>query len=256
MKKLFLSLFLVFAVFFQGVTAFNYHRPLKKSNSSVDSVNQQEIQSGMEARKRNFEIANDLLQRKGVPFDPEVLLQKDWQKTLAPLFAQMPEMQEVRYVDKSLQGVELADTLYLPEKIEVTGDLVIVAKYLVFEGSDVLIKGNYNISFFPAVMGDTLPRRLYKRDGKQEEVLDLPEIRPGRRWGSITIDTSGKGHKEWLESIGGEGRLNRVLKALARNNRGYERHSWVYGTCGRDRSCAGPTQSSISAQSIQRSMWR
>ncbi|HEX5735632.1 MAG TPA: hypothetical protein VF131_22585 [Blastocatellia bacterium] len=218
MRKLFFSLFLVAVVSLQGVTAFNYHRSPIKSSSSVELANEQEVQSRIEIKKRNFAIANNLLQRKGVPFNPEVLLQNDWPKTLAPVFAQMPEMQTVRYVEKSLQGVELADTLYLPEKIQVTGDLVIVARHLIFEGNDVLIKGNHNISIFPAgevtVMGETLPRRLSNRGGIQRMVVDIPETRPARRGGKITVDTSGRGYKEWLQSIGGEARLNRVLKAL------------------------------------------
>ena len=40
----------------------------------------------------------------------------------------MPEMQEVCYVDTLRGGVELADTLYVPEKVRLTGDVVIVAK--------------------------------------------------------------------------------------------------------------------------------
>jgi len=130
----------------------------------------------------------------------------------------MPDMQSVRYLARPLEGVELADTLYLPEKVQVTGDVVIVAKHLVFEGRDVLIKGNHNISIFPAeevtVMGDTLPRRLYKKDGKQRIMVEVPDTRPAHRTGNITIDTSGIGYKDWLESIGGEGRLNKVMKAL------------------------------------------
>ncbi|HWX41798.1 MAG TPA: hypothetical protein VN345_11665 [Blastocatellia bacterium] len=172
----------------------------------------------LETKKRNFEVANDLLRQKGVPFDPDVLLQDDWPNTLAPLFSQMPEMQSVRYLAKPLEGVELADTLHLPEKVQVTGDVVIVAKHLVFEGHDVLIKGNHNISIFPAeevtVMGDTLPRRLYKKDGKQRIMVQVPDTRPAHRAGNITIDTSGIGYRDWLESIGGEGRLNKVSKAL------------------------------------------
>ena len=218
MKTFSLSLLMVLFVSSQGITALNFHKLPTKNYSAINLAPQQEIQSRMESRKRNFEIANNLLLRKGVPFDPEVLLQDDWQKTLAPLFAQMPEMQEVRYLAKPLVGVELADTLYLPEKVQVTGDLVILAKHLVFEGNDVLIKGNYNISIFPAetasVMGDTLPRRFYKKDGKQGVMVEIPDVRPAPVGGNITIDTSGIGYKDWLENIGGEGKLNKVLKAL------------------------------------------
>ena len=219
MKNFSISLLLALFVSFQGITTLNFHNQPTKNFSAINLAHQQEIQSGIESRKRNFEIANNLLRHKGVPFDPEVLLQDDWQKTLAPLFDQMPEMREVRYLAKPLGGVELADTLYLPEKVQVTGDLVIVAKHLVFEGNDVLIKGNYNISIFPAenvtVMGDTLPRRVYEKDGKQRVMVEIPDVRPAPVGGrNITIDTSGIGYKDWLESIGGEGKLNKILKAL------------------------------------------
>ena len=214
-----LSLVLVFS--FQGMSALDSHRSPTKSYSHLDSANKQELQqTRLESRKRNFEIANNLLRRKGVPFDPEVLLEDHWQKTLTSAFAQMPEMQEVRYIAEPLGGVELADTLYLPEKVQVTDDLVIVAKHLVFEGNDVLIKGNHNISIFPAEevtvmgMGNALPRRLYKKDGKQEVTVEIPDTRPVDKGGRITIDTSGIGYKEWLESIGGENKLSKVLKAL------------------------------------------
>ena len=203
----------------QGMSARNSIKPSTRNYSSLNLAKQQEnIQNMMESKKRNFEIANNLLRRKGVPFDPEVLLQDDWQKTLAPVFARMPEMKEVRHVDKLTGGVELADTLYLPEKVQVTDDLVILAKHLVFEGSDVLIKGNHNISMFPVekvtLMGDTFPRRLYKKDGKQAVMVEIPDTMPADKGGSITIDTSGIGHKEWLESIGGEVKLRKVLKSL------------------------------------------
>jgi hypothetical protein len=119
---------------------------LKHANDTqISQSPQAEILRQQESTKRNFGAARQLLLEKRVPFDPDVLLQDRWQETLAPSFAQMPEMQEARYIAEPLGGVELADTLYLPEKVHVTDDLVIVARHLVFEGNDVLIKGNHNI---------------------------------------------------------------------------------------------------------------
>jgi hypothetical protein len=212
-----LSLILSLVVSFQGISAFDFPKP--PANHPSPANNQQEIhKNSKEQRKRNFEIANNLLRRKGAPFDPEILLQANWPKVLAPVFAQMPEMQEIRYVAEPLGGVELADTLYLPEKVEVNNDLVIVAKHLVFEGKNVLIKGNYNISIFPAekvtVIGSSLPRRVRKEAGKQKVMVEIPETRPDGERGSITVDTSGIGYKEWLETIGGEKKLKKVLKEL------------------------------------------
>jgi hypothetical protein len=219
MKSLSLSLSMVFVISFQGIAALDIPKPSTNRFSPVNLAFRQETSHNlMEIKKRNFQIASNLLRRKGVPFNPELLLQDGWKDSLGPIFDQMPEMQEVRYVDTLRGGVELADTLYLPEKIQVTGDLVIIARHLVFEGKDVLIKGNHNISIFPAekvvVMGETLPRRLFRKNGRQEVMVEIPDTRPAGRRGNITIDTSGIGHKEWVESIGGEGKLKKVLKAL------------------------------------------
>lgn len=218
MKKLSLSLLMAFFISFQGINALTFHKLLREPHSSENLAKQQNSQNEIDSRKHNFEIADNLLRRKGVPFDPEVLLEDHWEQTLAPVFAQMPEMQEIRYKGEPLSGVELADTLYLPEKIQVLDDLVIVAKHLVFEGTDILIKGNHNISIFPAekvtVMRSSLPKRRHKQGRKESLTVELPDTRPVDKGGSITIDTSGIGYKEWLESIGGEGKLKKVLKAL------------------------------------------
>ncbi len=219
MKRSLFSLVLVAVLILQCI-AMSATSATSNKNKAVQQISKQqaEEEAHLQARKRNFEPVRQLLMEKGIPFDPEVLMSRDWPRRLAPVFAQMPEMQQVRYLVKPLSGVQLADTLYLPEKVQVTGDTVIVAKNLVFEGNDVLVKGNYHISIFPAeevtVMGETLPRRFVREGGEQSMIVEIPDTRPAHRSGNITIDTSGIGYKEWLESIGGEAKLNKVLKAL------------------------------------------
>ena len=168
--------------------------------------------------KRNFEPVGLLLRNQNVPFDPDVLLERDWPKKLEPIFAQMPEMQQSRYLDSPLGGVHLADTLYLPERVEVRKDAVILARRLVFEGNDVLIKGPHSVALFPAknvtVLNGVLPRRVRNRGtGRQPEVIvELPESPVPSRGGRITVDTSGQGYKEWVESIGGAERLHELIR--------------------------------------------
>lgn len=48
-----------------------------------------------------------------MPFDPDELLEPGWRKKLAPVLNQMPELQTVRRVEKTLKGAQLADTLYV-----------------------------------------------------------------------------------------------------------------------------------------------
>lgn len=164
-----------------------------------------------EARWRNnFKPARDLLIRWGVPFDPDVLLEAGWRKKLAPVLAQMPEMQAVRFGGKRIKGVQMADILYLPEQVEIIGDTVILAKKVIFEGRHVVIKGNYSVSFLPVelegVMGTTLEVAM-KQQGVRFAAVSynsspalknfVPRLLE-KDW-SIKIDTSGKGRKEWLE---------------------------------------------------------
>jgi hypothetical protein len=124
----------------------------------------------METRRQTFESGRQLLLKEHVPFEPNQLLAGDWREKLAPAFAQMPEMQTVRYGEKSLQGVQLANTLYLPEKITLTGDTVILARHLIFEGTDVVIKGNYDIHIYSietiGLLGTTL-RSAHREPGVQ-----------------------------------------------------------------------------------------
>jgi hypothetical protein len=166
-------------------------------------------------RRKNFQKARDLLIKKGVPFEPDELLEDGWEKKLAPAFAQMPEMQAVRVGNKRLKGVQLADALYLPEQVEITGDTVILAKKVIFEGRHVVLKGNYSVAFLPieteGAMGTTLETAL-RQQGINEQGVRFTNIgysgasslknfvpRLLKEDWSLTIDTSGKTREEWLE---------------------------------------------------------
>lgn len=180
----------------------------------------EELAAKLETIKRNFEPVALLLRAKKVPFDPEVLLERNWPEMLEPVFAQMPEMRQSRYLEGPLRGVQLADTLYLPERVEVREDTVILVRRLVFEGSDALIKGPHSVAIFPA-RGVTLLHGLLPRKernpgtGRQPEVtVELPESPVQSRSGRITVDTSGLGYREWLESIGGAERLEEVIRGM------------------------------------------
>lgn len=205
MKNFWLSFSVVMVLLFQNIVFSHTNLKLKTDAKLKGQLSQQ---SGKEdlitikaAMKRDFEPARRMLLNQRVPFDPDLLIEPNWQSALAPVFAQMPEMQVSRYQGAPLGGVELADTLYLPENVQLFYDVVIIAKHLVFEGNDVLIKGNHNISIFPVesvnIMGTTLPRRAYRTTGKLglETRVELPDTRPQVEGGRITIDTSGRGER-------------------------------------------------------------
>jgi hypothetical protein len=194
---------------------------------SETSVNTKAIQSTRlptreheDAKRRNFEPMRRLLVNKGVPFEPDALLDSKWPQKLASTFAAMPEMQETRFEQKSLSGVQLAATLYLPERVELEGDTIILAKKIVFEGNNVVIRGHYNLHIMPieslGVIGTTLKEYKAKRKQQtlnkwqQEPAEELPAD-PPIMGGRITIDLHGDGYKEWLERNGGE-KIARLLQ--------------------------------------------
>ncbi|MFZ0748707.1 MAG: hypothetical protein WAM70_05060, partial [Pyrinomonadaceae bacterium] len=92
----------------------------------VQDAQQENQRDRLEKKRAKFETARRLLIEKNVPFDPEILLTQDWPKTLrTTLQNYVPEFKETRRGPSRLKGVHIAETLYLPEKVELTGDTVI-----------------------------------------------------------------------------------------------------------------------------------
>jgi len=158
----------------------------------------------------DFRPLKELLVQKGVPFEPELLLSPKGKKLITPKLAQIPEMYETRQLGNKVTGVQLADVLYLPEKIQLTGDTVIIANKVIFEGRNPVIKGNHAILFFPLVIDGALGTTLEVAMKEQKTTFSkvnfsnsshlknfVPRLLEDN-W-SLTIDTSGQGRKEWLE---------------------------------------------------------
>ncbi len=156
------------------------------------------------ARRENFTSGRELLLTKRVPFDPDELLRDGWPEKLKNSLDSMPEMHESRYEREPLKGAYLADTLYLPETVHVSGHTIILANYVVFEGTKPVIKGNFDIHFFPvrpvSVLGKSLSEVLKKNSGLLNVGLrgkfTLPSfslLKDAAQPGShvITLDASG-----------------------------------------------------------------
>jgi hypothetical protein len=109
---------------------------------------EQKKQQDIEKKRGSFKSGRDLLRKHGVPFDPDLLLEPGFKKKLAPTFAAMPEFRESRVLGKKVEGVQLADTLFLPETVELTGDTVMMANHLIFSGKNIVIKGPHDLHFF------------------------------------------------------------------------------------------------------------
>jgi hypothetical protein len=149
------------------------------AGNAADANNRGEEQAGggdqaarnqrLERRRRAFTSGRQLLVEKAVPFEPEELLQKDWPQSLEHALKGMPEMAQTRYETAPLKGAYIADTLYLPEKVQLTGPTVILVRNLVFEGRNPVIRGPFDLHVFPAsgvgVLGRSLSEVLYQRPG-------------------------------------------------------------------------------------------
>jgi hypothetical protein len=159
-------------------------------------------------KRAAFKTGHDLLVNKRVPFDPDILLEDNWREQVGPYLKDMPEMSQARWVSK-LKGAQLADTLYLPEEVQLTGDTVILARRVVFGGPNVLIKGPHDIHVFP-IESEELAGSVAKGDerkgGARFAVASFtspasPPAAPRRFLSpaTITVDVSGFGRDEWLE---------------------------------------------------------
>ena len=125
MKTLIVSVSLLLLLLFQ-----NSISDFRLLRTSVDLHGSQGAPTQGDRRRKDFEKAKSILVDKHVPFDPEILLTTHWRRTLKPAFDQMPELQEVRRGTRRLKGVQMAHTLYLPEKVQLEGDTVILVRNL------------------------------------------------------------------------------------------------------------------------------
>lgn len=188
----------------------------QQQSSSMRDQNRQKI----EQKKASFKSGRDLLLKHGVPFDPDLLMQPGFQKRLAPVFAKMPEFRETRVVGKQMKGVQLADTLFLPENVELTGDTVIIANNMIFSGKKAVIKGPHDLHFF--ALGPVLSVNMNARNGRGQSgtfvntafskarivkaVFSRASVEEAKRQDqlvepdSITLNIDAMGQDEWLES--------------------------------------------------------
>ena len=147
-------------------------------------------------------------------------MEPGFQKRLAPVFAKMPEFRETHVVGKQMKGVQLADTLFLPENVELTGDTVIIANNMIFSGKNAVIKGPHDLHFF--ALGPLLSLTMNARDARGQSstfvevafskprlvkaVFSRASIEETKRAGQlvepdrITLNVDGRGRDEWLES--------------------------------------------------------
>src|SRR5262249_45019009 len=132
-------------------------------------------QEQIESREKVIASVTAQLLDYNVPFDPSILFANNWKEKLTEAFALMPEAQVDRFYTGPMKGLVVANELILSNRINLTGNTIILAKSIKYNGDDITIKGPYGFHLF--VTGSTSS--------------DSPNT-------MITIDTSGFGRKEWM----------------------------------------------------------
>lgn len=147
--------------------------PRHRSLSELERTREMRYAQGMQElriqQERSFSRTRDLLNRQGVPFDPDELLDLNWREKLSSDFERMPELQADLVVTASnIKGVYIANKLSLPEKIRADGDLVILARHLVYGGENVeIIAPGHDVSVFVMDSEEKLPRSGVRRSERK-----------------------------------------------------------------------------------------
>lgn len=119
----------------------------------------------------SLEPARVLMREKSLPFEPEALREKGWQKRMRPIFNEMPEMKPVVRHGSRVSGLLLGKNLYFPEKVEFVGDTVIIAERVMFEGLNVELFNSGSVYIFPTVQMGVLGKSL--EEVVEENVVKL-----------------------------------------------------------------------------------
>lgn len=99
-------------------------------------------------------LAFELLRTRGVPFDPELLIDRDWRSELAPALELMPEMRETLHVTGRMNGVYIADTVLLGDHVTLAGDTFILVRDFGTDDENAVINIAGPHSLFIYVIGD------------------------------------------------------------------------------------------------------
>lgn len=147
---------------------------------------------------------------EGIEIEPQLLFTSNGRKKLRPQLLSIPDMYLSKAHSGRLRGVVMADTLILPEKVKIESDTVIIARRINFTGRAPIIKGPHAIHFF---------------------ALDSVNVGNGRGT-VVTIDTSGFGRKEWLESLKERASNSKQTKTVAHHASLLQGNAGVDGSDG------------------------
>src|SRR6266576_2912176 len=107
MKKLGLGLGLVVALlsFWPGTADLKVAQDrtaTQRRGTTQEQTNAQDPSGAYDQKRADFKTGHELLIRKGVPFDPDILLETDWRERVKPFLGQMAQMSQVRRISTKL----------------------------------------------------------------------------------------------------------------------------------------------------------
>jgi hypothetical protein len=186
--------------------------PFEKPN--VSAQNNEKYSSKDTLRERShqtFKKGRQMLLDHGVNFEPNDLLDYRKKDRVISRLESRSEFRKSEMTSNRLSGVRIADTLYLPEKIQLDGDTVIIARFLIFEGENAEIRGHHDLHIFPleeiGMLGTSLKNAYHRKNPGMVSVSDtelgnfnFSKVRlPIIAGGNLIVDLRGFGHEEWLE---------------------------------------------------------
>jgi len=208
MKKSLWSVVLITMLAFAGLAL--YQNLGFQTNSAAASPKDKEPEQELTAAQRSFAPAKKLLMEKGVPFDPEILMSADWKSKIEPVLPGIVELNTTLRTSDKIKGVQIADTLIIPSDVELTGDTVLLANRIIYEGGRIRIHGlGTNVYIYPIVSTGHIAGNFesaMQRQGITKEYLPAINERTEQRYEFdllkkrtvVEIDVSGQGYYEWL----------------------------------------------------------
>ena len=194
---LFVSLFLFSDKIFQPTKATTETNKTEKKRNDLEKL------------QKDFAPAKKMLLEYGVSFDPEVLIKPDWQQKISSNLNRMAEGQTTLRTSDKVKGVLIANTVILPERVKLMGDLVIIADSIVFEGKSSKIEGlGKNVYIFPITSTGHLEKTLETSLAKQGLLNKLPAVneRTSEKFNfefvkdsMLHISVNGQGNMEWRD---------------------------------------------------------
>ena len=207
----------------------------QKANAQTQQGQDARRQAQIEKAKRlssSVRKIGKMLKDANVPFDSSILFSRIWRKKVDAYRGRVPELTQIRQAGGKLEGVQLADTLVLPENVELSGDALIITRQLIFGGRHVVIKGNHDLHIFlsePILSTNDAVQTLSSTNGVRFERVGFSSAKSvelAKRQGllvapeSVSISVDGYGREQWLEDQKNKKGQNKIPGLRAAHVRG------------------------------------